>query len=83
MKCDILLKNVEFDYSYYSKRIQLQCPFCAYCKQRSKTYKTLKSLLFHLAHDHKNDSPYFPFDATYVHQVMNVIALAKQWRILP
>lgn len=83
MKCDISLKNVEFDYSYYSRQIRLHCPFCTYGKEsKSKTYKTLKSLLFHVKHDHKDEGKHFPFSIEEVHSLMHAIALAKKWKLL-
>ena len=83
MKCDISLKNVEFDYSIYSVRTRLHCPFCAYGKQsKSKTYKTLKSLLFHVKHDHKDEDKLFPFSVEDIHSLMHAIALAKNWKVL-
>lgn len=83
MKCDILLKNVEFDYSCYSKQTRLHCPFCTYDKKtKSKTYKTLKSLLFHVKHEHKEEGKRFPFSVEEIHAVMHAIALARHWRML-
>lgn len=84
MKCDISLKNVQFDYtSRYSEQGRYHCPFCSYCKQsKSKTYKTLKSLLYHVKHDHKDEGNLFPFSVEDVHALMHAIALARHWKVL-
>lgn len=83
MKCDILLKNVEFDYAIrYSELGRHHCPFCARCKPKSKTYKTLKSLLFHVKHEHKDEGKQSPFSIEDVHAVMHAIALARHWKVL-
>lgn len=83
MKYDVSLKNVEFDYSVYSAPTRIGCPYCRYRKKaKSKTYLTLKSLLYHVKHDHKSDENLFPFSLNDIHSVMHVIAFAKHLRMI-
>ncbi len=81
MKCDIILKNVEFDYSHYFDETRIKCPRCESRSTRTRTYKSLKQLVFHLSDQHKNEGN-FPYTLDDIHALMNSIALAKQWRLL-
>lgn len=81
--CEISFKNVQFDYSVYSAETRVGCPFCRYGKNsKSKTYRTLKSLLFHIKHDHKSDEKLFPFSLNDIHSILHVIAFAKHLRMI-
>lgn len=84
MKGSILIKKVEFDYaSRYSELGRHHCPYCSYGKKsKSKTYKTLKSLLFHVKHDHKDEDRIFPFSVEDIHSLMHAIAFARQLKVL-
>ncbi len=87
MKCELSYKKVKkikkFDYSNYFVEIRNQCPFCVFNNPRTKTFRTLKQLTFHLSDQHKNEGNYFPFSLDDIHALMNSIALAKEWRLLP
>ena len=82
MKCEIILKNVEFQYSHYFDEIRVKCPCCESRSKRTRTYKSLKQLVFHLSDQHKNEGNFFPFSLDDIHALMNSIALAKQWGLL-
>ena len=80
---NIQLKKVEIDYSYYSKSVRLGCPWCRNdATHKSRVYKTLKSLLFHISDQHKNQGTYYPFTVDEIKDLMQLIALAKQWELL-
>lgn len=82
MKCEGLLKKVEFSYDVcYSEKDRYGCPFCSYGKKsKSKTYHTLKSLLYHVKHEHKDEQ--FPFSIEEIHELMHYIALARHLKVL-
>ena len=83
MLCEINYKKVEFDYSSYSYKLRLKCPFCAYItSHKTRKYDSLKSLLFHLSEQHKNEGNYFPFSIDDVKSVMQFIALALEWKVI-
>lgn len=76
-------KKVELDYSYYSAKIRLKCPFCAYnSTKKSPTYTSLRQLLFHLSSQHSNEGNYYPFSNSDIKSLMQMIALSLQWRLL-
>ena len=80
---DIQLKKVEIDYSYYSKPIRVSCPWCKIdTTHKSRIYKSLKSLLFHISQNHKYEGDYFPFQIDDIKSLMQMLALAKEWRLL-
>ena len=83
LKVKFIPINVECDYSHYSDQIRLKCPCCESRTTRTRTYKSLKQLIFHLSDQHKNEGNYFPFSLDDIHALMNSIALAKEWRLLP
>ena len=82
MKCELSYKNVEFDYSRYFDEIRVKCPLCKFNSSRTKTYKSLKQLTFHLSDQHKNEGDYFPFTVDDIKNLMQMIALAKEWKLL-
>ena len=82
MLCDIQLKKVEFNYSRYFDRIRVKCPFCEFNSTRTKTYKSLKQLTFHLSDQHKKEGDCYPFKLEDVQYLMQIIAIAKEWRLL-
>ncbi len=82
MKCELSYKKFEFNYSRYFDRIKIKCPFCEFTSTRTKTYKSLKQLTFHLSDQHKKEGNYFPFKLEEIQYLMQTIALAKEWRLL-
>lgn len=83
MICRLSDKKVELDYSYYSAKIRLKCPFCAYnFTQKSPTYTSLRQLVFHLSNQHNDEGNYFPFSISDIHLLMQMIALSLEWRLL-
>ena len=83
MLCRISDKKVELDYSYYSAKIRLKCPFCAYnSTKKSPTYTSLRQLVFHLSNQHNDEGNYHPFSISEIKSLMQMIALAKEWRLL-
>lgn len=83
MYCRISAKKVEFDYSYYSAKIRLKCPFCAWnSTKKSPTYMSLRQLVFHLSNQHSDEGNYHPFSLIEIRSLMQMIALAKEWRLL-
>ncbi len=83
MKCDLSYKKVEVDYVNYSATIRVKCPFCESQSTRTRTYKSLKQLTFHLADQHQNEGNYYPFELNDIRTLMQTIAIAKKWRLLP
>jgi len=76
-------KKVQFDYSNYSIRIRLKCPFCTYnSTKKSPTYTSLRQLVFHLSNQHSNECNYHPFSISDIKSLMPMIALALEWRLL-
>jgi len=82
MKCNISYKNVEFDYSRYFDDVKIRCPFCQFKSKRTKTFRSLKELTFHLANQHSKEGDYYPFDMEQIQSLIRMIGLAKEWRIL-
>ena len=83
MLCKISPKNVELDYSYYSVKIRLKCPFCAYnSTKKSPTYTSLRQLVFHLSSQHSDEGNYHPFSISEIKSLMQTIALSLEWRLL-
>ena len=77
-----LIKEAKIDYyERYSENIKVKCSFCLRKTKRTKTHPSLKSLSWHLAHFHSNEVGH-PFSCDQVQEVLKVIALAKEWRIL-
>lgn len=78
-----LLKEAKIDYyKRYSENIKIKCSFCVRKTKRAKTFHSLKSLSWHIAHFHSNEVG-FPFICEQIQEVLKIIALAKEWRILP
>ncbi len=76
-------KKVELNYSFYSVKIRLKCPFCAYnSTKKSPTYTSLRQLVFHLANQHKDPGNYHPFSISDIQFLMQMIALSLEWRLL-
>jgi len=83
MLCELNYKKVAIDYSFYSVKIRLKCPFCSHStSNKTKKYDSLKSLVYHLSNEHKNEGSYYPFSLDDIKSVLPMIALAKQWRLL-
>lgn len=80
---DLQSLKVEIDYEFFFVLILLGCPFCEYqTAHKTRTFKTLKQLTWHLANTHPEPGMYYPFTMEEVQQVLKVIAKAKEWRIL-
>jgi len=71
-------KKIELDYSQYSKPFSVRCPICKHYASRTRKYRTLKSLLHHLATDHKTDGMH-PFSVEDAREIVKAIAIALQW----
>ena len=83
MLAEIYLKKVEVDYSQYSKRIKLACPKCKHdTSYKTRTYSSLKSLLYHLSIEHKHDDNYYSFTTNDIKTLMHAVATALQWGLL-
>ena len=83
MSCEINYKKVKINYKKYSEPIKLGCPFHSYhSSSKTRKYDTLKSLLFHLSEQHKNEGDYYPFSIDDVKSVMQFIALSLEWGLL-
>ena len=83
MESRLNYKKVEFDYSYYSTKIRIKCPFCTYnSTKKSLTYTSLKQLVFHLSNQHSDEGNYYPFSISDIKSLMQMIALSKKWRLL-
>lgn len=83
MLCRISDKKVELDYSYYSVKIRLKCPLCSYnSTKKSPTYTSLRQLVFHLSNRHNDEGNYYPFSISDIKFLMQMIALALEWRLL-
>ena len=70
----------------YSQRtipIKLGCPWCKIdTTYKSKTYKSIKSLLFHISQEHNNQNSYYPFSVQDIRELMNQIVIARDLRLL-
>ena len=82
MKCELSYKKVEFNYSHFFEETKVKCPICESDSSRTKTYKSLKQLTFHLSDQHKNEGDYYPFTVDDIKSLMQMIALAKEWKLL-
>lgn len=83
MLCRISDKKVEVNYSYYSTKIRLKCPFCAYdSTKKSPTYTSLRQLVFHLSNQHNDEGNCHPFSISEIKSLMQTIALSLEWRLL-
>ena len=83
MKCELSYKKVEFNYSRYFEETKVKCPICEFNSSRTRTYKSLKQLIFHLSDQHKTEGNYYPFTVDDIKILMQMIALAKEWKLLP
>lgn len=67
----------------YSASIRLGCPWCKIdTSHKSRVYKSLKSLLYHISQNHKCVGDYYPFKLDDIKLLMQNLALAKEWRLL-
>lgn len=70
----------------YSQRfipVRLWCPWCTIdTTHKSKIYKSIKSLLFHISQEHTNENSRYPFTTQDIKELMQMIVLAKEWRLL-
>ena len=82
MICKLSYKKVEFPYSKYFDKTRVKCPFCEFNSSRTRTYKSLNQLLHHLSTQHQNEGDFYPFKLEDVKFLMQMIALAKEWRLL-
>ena len=83
MICDIQLKKVEIDYSYYSKPRRLGCPFCKFeSSHKTQTFHSMKSLLYHLSTEHKHNEKPYPFTVFDIKTLMQIIAKSAEVGLL-
>jgi hypothetical protein len=82
LNTESVIKEAEVYYEIFSKPIKTQCPFCKKEKSRSQTYRSLKSISWHIAHYHKNEVGY-PFSFDQIQYLLKDIAIAIHWGILP
>ena len=83
MQSELNHRKVEFDYSYYSTKMRIKCPFCTYnSTKKSLTYTSLKQLVFHLSNQHSDEGNYHPFSISEIKSLMQTIALSLEWRLL-
>lgn len=76
------LLNIVFNYSFFFVEGKFKCPYCQLNSRRTKTYKTLKQLSWHISNQHAEANTNSPFTVEQVREVLKVLAVAKQWRIL-
>ena len=70
-------------YSQDSILIRLGCPWCKMdTTHKSKIYKSIKSLLFHISQEHKTENSFYPFTVQDIKELMQLIRLAKHWNLL-
>lgn len=77
--------KVEIDFRrQYSKQIKnLGCPKCKHdTPYKTRTYRSLKSLLYHLSVEHKHDDSYYPFTTNDIKTLMQSIAVSLEWGLL-
>ncbi|MBM3910789.1 MAG: hypothetical protein FJ356_03980 [Thaumarchaeota archaeon] len=83
MLYELNYKKVEIDYSFYSKPIKLGCPFCKFnSSHKTRSYRSLKSLIYHLSNEHKQEGEYYPFILNDIKTLMQNIATSLQWGLL-
>lgn len=82
MECKLGHKKVAYCYSHHFDETKVKCPVCEFNSSRTKTYKSLKQLTFHLSEQHKNEGNYYPFTVDDIKTLMQMIALAKEWKLL-
>lgn len=82
MESKLSYKNVEWNYSRFSDETRVKCSFCKFNSSRTRTYKTLNQLLHHLSGQHQNEGDYYPFTLQDIKELMKMIALAREWRLL-
>ena len=79
---DKLIKEAKAYYEIFSKPIKLRCPYCTYdTSHKTKTFRSLKSLSWHVMHEHQNEIGY-PFSLEQVQELIKVIGIAIHWEIL-
>lgn len=79
---ETLLKEAKSYYIVFSTAFDLKCPYCNYSAlYKKKTFHSLKSLSWHLAHEHHDDVGY-PFTLEQIQEILKVLALVKQWGML-
>jgi hypothetical protein len=78
MLCDIELKKIEIDHSFYFTNLRLFCPICKDgASHKTRKYDSLKSLEYHVATEHKTNGT-SQFAVSEVRKIMLVLALAMQ-----
>jgi len=88
MKCEfrslkVEIPNFKVPFFQYSTTIRLGCPWCKIeTAHKSRVYKSLKSLLFHISNEHKDPGNYYSFTVNDVKSLMQMIALSLEWGLL-
>lgn len=83
MQYEIRSLNVEVPQFQYSKTIRLGCPWCKIdTTHKSRVYKSLKSLLFHISQQHREPGDYYPFSTNQIKTLMQGIAISLDWGLL-
>ena len=83
MLASIQLLKVEIDYSQYSKPVRLGCPKCKHnTPYKTRSYRSLKSLLYHLSVEHKQDDNYYHFTTSEIKTLMQAIAKSLELGLL-
>lgn len=79
---DQLLKEAKTFYKIISYPYPVYCPICpCETKHKRKKYHSLKSLSWHVAHEHQNVVGY-PFSSEQVLELIKLIGIAIHWGIL-
>lgn len=81
MECKLGHKKVAYCYSHHFDEIRVKCPFCEFNSSRTRIYKSLKQLSYHLSDQHQNEGDFYPFKLEDVKFLMQMIALSKEWRL--
>ncbi len=81
LKVEVL--DIKFPQIQYSSYIRLGCPWCKIdTTHKSRVYKSLKSLLFHISQHHSKSGNYYPFSTDQINSLMQLVALSLEWGLL-
>ncbi len=81
LKVEVL--DIKFPQTQYSMFIRLGCPWCKIdTTHKSRVYKSLKSLLFHISQQHSKSGSYYPFSPDQINSLMQLVALSLEWGLL-
>ncbi len=75
--------NSKIPYFQYSTTNRFGCPWCKIdTTHKSRVYKSLKSLLFHISQQHREPGDYYPFSTNQIKTLMQGIAISLEWGLL-